>query len=286
MKKLILFLFFSCSLVFASGQQVNLKLMTFNIRYDNPQDGDYSWKNRIPLIQGLLQQEHPDIMGFQEALKNQVEGLQELLPGFSKWGVGRDDGKEKGEYSVIFYRSTRFSKIDGSNFWLSETPSVPGSRSWNTGCTRIVTWLKLKDKLSNTVFFVFNTHFDNASPTAREESAKLLKQKIAEIAGNTTSIITGDFNDSINSIPFHILTTGMGALSNTQDLSTSPPEGPDYSFIDFPFNPVKGNICDYIFLKNKETIKVIRHSIVTFHNKDKYPSDHLPVCAELQIITQ
>ncbi len=283
MRKFIILLVFSCFTLYVAGQKSALQVMTFNIRYDNPNDGDYSWKNRVPLVKELLQQEGPDIIGFQEALKNQVDGLQELLPSYSRWGVGRDDGKEKGEYSVIFYRTNRFTKLDGSTFWLSETPFVPGSRSWNTGCTRIVTWLKLKDQKSNNVIFVFNTHFDNASPKAREESAELLKKKISAIAGKTFSIITGDFNDTLNSIPIKILTSGSGAIMNTRILSSSPPEGPDYSFIDFPFNPKRGDMCDYIFLKNKGTTKVVWHRVVTFHKKDKYPSDHMPVCTELEV---
>jgi endonuclease/exonuclease/phosphatase family metal-dependent hydrolase len=283
MRKLFILLIFSCCALFVTGQQVGLKVMTFNIRYDNPGDGDYTWQKRIPLVKELLQQEQPDIMGFQEALKNQVDGLQGLLPGHSWSGVGRDDGKEKGEYSVIFYRKNRFKKVDGSTFWLSETPGVPGSRSWNTACTRIVTWVKLKDQNSNRFLFVFNTHFDHASPTAREESAKLLQKKISEIARNTSTIITGDFNDTVSSIPIQTLTSGPEALVNTRNLSSTPPEGPDYSFIGFPFNPQKGNVIDMIFLKNKGKINVIRHRVVTYHKDGKYPSDHLPVCTELEI---
>ncbi|MGA3013912.1 MAG: endonuclease/exonuclease/phosphatase family protein [Bacteroidales bacterium] len=280
---LVLFAALFCTL-FASGQRSGLKVMTFNIRYDNPADGDYSWKNRLPLIKDILLQEGPDIVGFQEALKNQVDGLQEFLKDYTWAGVGRDDGAEKGEYSVIFYRSIRFIKLGGSTFWLSETPSVPGSRSWKMGCTRIVTWVKLMDQNSNNILFVFNTHFDNASAEARAQSAKLLKEKITEIAGNSTCIITGDFNDSTSSVPIQTLTSGQGALVNTQNLSMTKPGGPDYTFIDFPFNPQKGNTCDYIFLKNAPIIKVIRHLVLTFNRDNKYPSDHLPVCVELQIL--
>ena len=108
MRKLFILLILSCCTLLVSGQYFGLKVMTFNIRYANPGDGDYTWQKRIPLVKELLQQEQPDIMGFQEALKTQVDGLQELLPGYSWSGVGRDDGKTKGEYSVIFYRNYRF----------------------------------------------------------------------------------------------------------------------------------------------------------------------------------
>ena len=143
----------------------------------------------------------------------------------------------------------------------------------------------LKDQKSNRFLFVFNTHFDDASPTAREESARLLQKKISEIARNTSTIITGDFNDTVNSIPIQILTSGTGALINTRNLSSIPPEGPDYSFIGFPFDPKKGNIIDMIFLKNKGKINVIRNRIVTYHKDGKYPSDHLPVFTEFEIPT-
>ncbi|MCX6249112.1 MAG: endonuclease/exonuclease/phosphatase family protein [Bacteroidetes bacterium] len=282
-KQFIPLLFFFCANTL-SGQMAT-KVMTFNIRYDNPVDGEYGWKRRLPLVKEVMQQEQPDIIGLQEVLNNQAEDLQKVLPGYKWSGVGRDDGKEKGEYAPIFFRSSRFEMKEGSTFWLSEIPEVPGSRSWNAACTRIVTWVKLNDKKSKHVFFVFNTHFDHASQSAREQSAKLLLLKITEIAGTSAVILTGDFNDTLNSIPVRTLTSGPAALENTLNLSSSSPEGPDYSFAGFPFHPEKGDVIDFIFLRNKGGITVTRHSIITFHKEDKYPSDHLPVCVELEFPT-
>jgi endonuclease/exonuclease/phosphatase family metal-dependent hydrolase len=243
-KTVVLFLFCFC-LEAASGQN-KVKIMTFNIRYDNPADGEFAWQKRIPLVKDLMLQERPDIIGFQEVLENQVDDLLFLLPGYSWSGVGRDDGKKKGEYAAVFYRSNRFEKLDGSTFWLSETPEIPGSRSWNAACTRIVTWVKLKDKTSRQVLFVFNTHFDHASPAAREESAKLLLRDIRKIAGSQTSFITGDFNDTVNSPAIRILTSG--GLEDTRILAGSAADGPGYTFGGFPFHPQKGETIDFIFL--------------------------------------
>ena len=285
MKKLFIFLLFFCWVHLSSGQS-GMKVMTFNIRYDNPGDGEFSWQQRLPLVNDLLQNELPDILCFQEVLKNQADDLQKMLPGYSWSGVGRDDGQEKGEYSAIFFRARRFQKKAGSTFWLSETPGIPGSRSWNTACTRIVTWVELKDKKSGQTYFIFNTHFDHESPLARAESAKLLLLKIDEIAGSSASIITGDFNDTLKSETLQILTTGPNGLENTRDLSAISPDGPDYSFVGFPFNPRKGDVIDFILLKNQGKITVRCHRTITFHIDDKYPSDHLPVCAELEIPTR
>ncbi|MCX6244037.1 MAG: endonuclease/exonuclease/phosphatase family protein [Bacteroidetes bacterium] len=282
MRKYIIQLLFSV-LVFTVSGQTQLKVLTFNIRYDNPADGEFGWQKRLPLLDSVMQAERPDVIGLQEVLKNQAEDLKKMLKGYAMAGVGRDDGKEKGEYAAVFYRTDRFEKEAGSTFWLSETPEIPGSMSWNTACTRIVTWVKLKNKKSGQVFFVFNTHFDHASLLAREESAKLLLRKIIEIAGSNSSIITGDFNDTESSNTIKTLTSGPQGLENTRSLSAMPAEGPEYTFIGFPFNPEKENSIDFIFLKNKGNIRVTRHRIITFHRGDKYPSDHLPVCAELEI---
>ena len=278
------FLFIFTSLVWLSpAQDTGLKIITFNIRYDNPQDSEYSWKFRRPLMVDLLRSEQPDLIGFQEVLKNQLSDLSGSLKDYSWFGIGRDDGKDKGEFSVIFFRSGRFTRLGGSTFWLSLTPDVPGSRSWNSACTRIVTWVKLADKESGRVFFIFNTHFDHVSVLARSESAKMLLQRVHDIAGKNTSIITGDFNDTLKSAPLNILTSGTDGFTNTADLSKKAPEGPDYSFIGFPFDPSKGNTIDFIFLKNKGNIEVAKHRVITYHAGNKYPSDHLPVCTEIRI---
>jgi len=278
---LLLFCFawsFSCH-----AQQGSLSVMSFNIRYNNPDDGKYSWENRKQIVYHVIRNNKPSVIGFQEALRSQVDDIQNNTRGYGWSGVGRDDGIDLGEFSVIFYDSARFEKKEGSTFWLSSTPDKPGTRSWNAACNRIVTWVRLTDRQSRISFFIFNTHFDHASGYAREESAMLLKNKVAEIAGDEMAFITGDFNDTVGSRCYNLLTGGPGNLRNSSTLSQIRPEGPDYTFAGFPFNPEKGNTIDFIFIKNEGNVKVNRHQVLLYNENGFYPSDHLPVMAEFEI---
>jgi endonuclease/exonuclease/phosphatase family metal-dependent hydrolase len=266
-----------------SQQPVPLKVMTFNIRYDNPDDGQYSWNERKEMVFTVILMNRPDIIGFQEVLKGQLDDLKKNISGYIAFGAGRDDGREAGEYAAVFFDSSRFVLLQGSDFWLSETPDVPGTRSWGAACNRIVTWVRLSDRESQRNFFVFNTHFDHVSSLAREQSARLLLERIHGICGNEPVFVTGDFNDTREGKPYHLMVSG-NELLNAGDVSRSPGEGPDYTFIGFPFNPSPGNTIDFIFLKNDTTIRVTRHRVITYNRENRYPSDHLPVIAEFELL--
>ncbi|HTX88886.1 MAG TPA: endonuclease/exonuclease/phosphatase family protein [Bacteroidales bacterium] len=282
MKKRILFLLSLICLGIFPAWSSSIRVMTFNIRYANPDDGNYSWPNRKPMVLSMLEKEQPDIIGFQEVLHSQLMDLAGSLKEYNWSGVGRDDGKEQGEYSVIFYRKDRFEKEDGSTFWLSETPEVPGSRSWNAACNRIVTWVKLKEKRTGMEFFVFNTHFDHASAQAREESARLILARVGGIAGNTVAVVTGDFNDTAGSVPYRLLTQGPGGLLDS-GLLAKEKTGPDYSFIGFPFKPEPGNLIDFVLFHNLDADLIRSHAVITYNENGLYPSDHLPVLTVFDI---
>jgi len=267
------------------AQISNLKIITFNNRYDNPDDGPYRWELRKPLVLDVIQQEIPEILGFQEALHDQVIGLQRALPGYEWVGKGRDDGKELGEFNPIFFSSDRFKLKNKGTFWLSETPNTAGSKSWNSACNRIVTWVKLYDRQSRKKVFVFNTHFDHFSKEARVESAHLLVSAIKQIAKDNWVIVTGDFNDIEGSQMYKILTGSALDLSlmNTSRISRKETMGPSYTFIGFPFKPDEGNTIDFIFTKNNKSATVTEHRVSTYNNQGRYPSDHLPVIVNFEL---
>jgi endonuclease/exonuclease/phosphatase family metal-dependent hydrolase len=271
----------------AFAQVSNLKVMTFNIRYNNPSDSIYSWENRKDLVADVIRSCKPDVIGFQEALKDQVADLQAILKDYSWFGVGRDNGKDSGEYAVIFYRKDRIEKEGGSTFWLSETPDIAGSRSWEAACTRIVTWIRFLDKPSGQHMYLYNTHFDHISEKARENSALLLLKKIGQISGNDPVIVTGDFNSTETDKPYDILTNSQndGYLKDTRKFNLKIPAEPSFSFIGFPYHPEKGNLIDFIFLKNDKYFRVKKYEIITDNKKGKYPSDHLPVMVEIGVLS-
>ncbi len=261
-----------------SPDSTELRVMSFNIRYDNPHDGIFSWDQRKELVFNVLQLESPDIIGFQEALVNQTKELADNLSSLAWYGVGRDDGNQKGEYAPIFYRKDCFALLDSGFFWLSETPEVPGSISWGAACTRIVTWVQLSENSSKQILFIFNTHFDHVSEDARVHASELLLSKIRTITGDADLILTGDFNCTPEDHAFQLLNTDLTATGpSVKDLDDA------CSFVGFPAKNSPGNIIDFIFFKGKPGISPGKYEIVDFHQGELYPSDHLPVVSDFYL---
>lgn len=260
--------------------EVPISVMTYNIRFNNPDDGPNAWPNRRQAVISLIRKYDPDLFGLQEALIDQIHEIHEGLGQYSWFGTGRDDGAEKGEFSPVFYRDGRYEFLDGSTFWLSETPAVPGSMGWDAACPRVVTWVKLQDRSSGEILFFFNTHFDHMGDTARMESARFLMDKIRGIAGDYPLVVTGDFNLRESEDPYAILTDKPKEfhLTDTRHQVTQA-EGPDYTYMGFDFVGESGEIIDYILVRNFK--EILSHLIITDNSNGVYPSDHLPVMAKI-----
>lgn len=184
-----------CLLLLGTQASQAVIVGTFNIRYDNPKDGENGngWLERAPVISSLIRFHRFDVLGIQEALHHQVEDLQSRLPAYAHIGCGRDDGQDAGEFAAIFYRKEAFTLKESGTFWLSPTPEVP-SIGWDAKFNRICTWVKLESNKTRETLYVFNTHFDHQGTTARMESARLILAKIHEIANGQPTVLTGDFN--------------------------------------------------------------------------------------------
>ena len=179
--------------------EAKVDVMSFNIRLDHVADSLNNWKYRKDAAAQMIAYYTPDVVGMQEVLKNQLDDLKNRLPQYTALGVGRADGKEKGEYCSLFYKTDRFDLVKSGYFGLSETPDSIGIKGWDAACERIVTWAVLKDKVSGKELAAFNTHFDHIGKVARRESAVLLLAKIREIASDLPVVITGDFNGTVDS---------------------------------------------------------------------------------------
>jgi endonuclease/exonuclease/phosphatase family metal-dependent hydrolase len=265
--------------LFAGAEQPGkLRVMSYNVRClhieNNPQD---LWWFRVKHLVENIRNQDPDLIGMQEVYTAQANDLQRLLPGYAWFGVPRDDGKKKGERCPIFYRKDRFELLDWKTFWLSETPDTPGSVSWKSGCKRVVTWAKFRDKQTGKVFFHFNTHFDNASPKAREMSAVLLVERVRQIAGNAQAFVTGDFNTGPDSAPVKTITA---VLQDARSVSASAPLGPEKTSWSFKVNePPEGRI-DYIFI-SKGISALGYEAIDKTYGKGRRPSDHIAIRSDL-----
>lgn len=261
-----------------------LNVMTWNIRFNNPRDGENAWPNRKDWVAEIIRREKADVIGLQEVLKGQLDDLTERMPGMEAYGVGRDDGKTKGEYSPLLYRRDRFELLAKSTFWLSKTPDVPGSKDWDAAITRIASWVKLKDKRTARVFYVINTHFDHVGDEARAQSAALLVKKLRQEFDDHPVILTGDFNTLPGTEPYVTLTSPSKepgrSFQDAKSVSTTDPAGPDSTWCGFK-EVIPGRRIDFIFVT--PGVKVRSHRTLTDRREGRFPSDHLPVKAEVQL---
>lgn len=179
---------------------VELRLMTFNVRYESPDDRNArAWRNRIPRVVQMIRRLGPDCIGVQEAEHGQVADLWASLPDYEFFGVGRDDGLRGGEYAGIFYRKDRFRPdlADCGTFWLSDTPEVPGSRSWGNEIPRTAAWMRLIDLATGRGFYLYNTHWDHRNQASREQASLLMAARIdARKHVNEPVAVIGDFNST------------------------------------------------------------------------------------------
>lgn len=257
-----------------------IKAMTFNVRYDNPDDGENRWDNRRDAVINAVRDNDVDLLGTQELLNNQVLYMNSKLKGYSQVGVGRIDGVDKGEYSAIFYKRDRFSLLDSGNFWLSEKPHEVGVKGWDAACERIATWALLKDQRTNQNIFFINVHLDHVGVKAQSESLKLVKRKIKELSKeNGNILVTGDFNMT----PDNKSIIGFIKKDKTLDLincSDAYVDGPKWTFHNY------GRIVenerptiDYIFVNKDALIK--NYNVVFDPAQKPFISDHAPVITEI-----
>jgi endonuclease/exonuclease/phosphatase family metal-dependent hydrolase len=259
-----------------------LRVMTFNIRYNEPRDGVNAWANRKTKVADVIRFHKADLIGVQEAQNNQLKDLEKLLPGFAWCGAGRTDGKEDGEYSAILYRKARFKLLECKTFWLSETPEKAGSKGWDADYPRIVTWAKFEDKSTKKTFYHLNTHFDHIGKQARTESSKLLLKEIPKIAGKIPFVVSGDFNAAEDTNVYKILTgkeeAGNFKLIDARYVSQNGHFGGNSTFNAFKELEPDRRI-DYIFVGEKTN--VLEHGILSDRWDGLWASDHLPVLAEI-----
>ena len=253
------------------------RLATFNIRWDNPNDVGNLWKDRASQVMQLIQFHQIGIVGTQEVLAHQLNELNEGL-GFASIGVGRDDGKAKGEFSPIHYDPSRYQVEESGTFWLSPTPDQP-SKGWDAALNRVCTWGKFVSAEGER-FYVFNVHYDHIGQQAREESSKLVQAKIKELNRENLPVVwMGDFNVTPDNLAYQVI-LAQESWKDARLISKLPSYGPKGTFTAFEWDRMPDGIIDHVFVQGK--IEVLRHGILTDNYGKKYPSDHFPVLAEIR----
>ena len=272
MKRIVLTLLVCICIQFAFAQKnTPVVIATYNIRYNNPGDSLNAWSHRKENVKALIRFHEFDIFGTQEGLIDQMNGISEM-EAYARTGHGRDDGKEAGEHSAIFYKKDRFKLIESGDFWLSETPEKPG-KGWDAKCcNRICSWGKFQDIQTKKIFYFFSVHFDHQGIVARKESGKLMVKKIQEIAKNAPVICVGDFNSTPETEQIQAMQT---ILNDSYKVTQDPPYGPVGTFNAFKFDAPMKHRIDYIFVS--KGIKVLKYGVLTDAKDQRYPSDHQPV---------
>ncbi|HEY2416123.1 MAG TPA: endonuclease/exonuclease/phosphatase family protein [Pirellulaceae bacterium] len=278
-------LFYAVGLAMAMSDVVkaddDIRVMTFNIRYGTANDGENHWDKRKEFLLETIKAYGPDLLGTQETVGFQRDYLAEHLPEFGVLGVGRDDGKEKGEMMALYYKNDRFTKLDEGHFWLSESPQTAGSKSWDSSLPRMATWVKLRDQKqpSTPPILFLNTHFDHRGPQARLESAKLIREQLGVLGKGCTLIVTGDFNSGEGSPPYKALfAEADGQQSPVIDCyrKVHPERAKDEGTATaFKASQTGGSRIDWIGCSRDW--QVVEAKINRTEREGRTPSDHFPV---------
>ncbi|NKZ37569.1 endonuclease/exonuclease/phosphatase family protein [Oleiagrimonas citrea] len=250
-----------------------LRVMTFNVRVPVARDGVHVWPKRRDLLLRVIRAQRPDVLGTQELTEAQGRYMAAHLPGYAWFGQGREGGV-KGEHMGVFYRIDRLKVLASGDFWLSDTPRVPGSRTWGQPYPRMVTWARFRLRGEGSVFYYFNTHFPyrQQDVEARRRSADEVLGRIAGLPATARVVLTGDFNSAASSA----LHARLARALDDAWMHAKRRTGPAGTFHGFTGRPARR--IDWILTRGFTPREV--HTVTT-HEKTAYPSDHFPVVAIL-----
>lgn len=267
-------------------------VLSFNVRLDTERDGSDRWSERRELVASTVRFHRPDLVGLQEPLAHQYAYLREELPAFAWTGASRRAGEGVGEFTPVGYRRERFERVDAGTFWLSETPDVPGSVGWDAAQPRILTWAHLRDRRADASILFANTHFDHEGERARRAEATLARRRLGALAadagddGPVSVVLVGDFNCDDEAEPYRLLVgrdetdaDAGPAFRDARNVSRQGHHGPRKTFHGFTGELVDQR--DHVFVG--DGVDVVRHGTLTDHWGGRYPSDHLPLLADVEL---
>lgn len=255
-----------------------LRVMTYNLRYASERP-PHAWPDRRPLMQALIARAAPDVIGTQEGLYQQLRELAAGLPAYEWIGLGRAGGSQD-EFTAIFFRRDRFEPVAFDHFWLSDTPAAIGSITWGHTYRRMATWVRLRDRATGREFEVWNTHFDHQVEEARQKSAALIRDRLAQVDPAVPLVLVGDFNCPAGHSRAHEILTREAALTDTWDAAAHRSNADLNSFNNFEPPKHEGERIDWILARHPAGVEAA--GVVGYEGLAQFPSDHFPVTATLQ----
>lgn len=258
-----------------------LKIMTCNIRVDVKVDADAGngWADRKGICIEAMYSQSPDVICLQECKGNQYEDLRLGLPTFDGYGISNTlTGYNPS--NAILYRRSRFDLITVGGHWLSETPHIANSKSWDSSLPRFVNWVHLKDRETGSEFRVWNGHFDHIGQKAREGQARLIVEGAKPFPAELPQFFTADCNGDAENPAIGVLKDGGWIDTYT---AVHGPDEPGHTFHGFigPKHVGKVGKMDFVFCRG--SVKPTAAEIIRHCRNDRYPSDHYFVSAEVEL---
>lgn len=252
-----------------------MTVMSFNVLCSGK--NELAWQKRIPLVVRTIRKADPDTFGVQEAHIGWMRALKAAFPDYDYVGVGRDNGKKRGEFAAVFFKKTKYQVMDSGSFWLNETPDIP-KKGWDAACIRICSYAELKEKKTGRTFVHMNTHLDHVGSIAMQNGAELIAERAAAFGSDVPVILTGDMNAEPDAAPCQ--TFRNAGFTDARDAAAICDKA--YTYHDYqPDNPIVHSVIDYVFVKGD--ISVRKHKVIRKKIDGCFPSDHFPVVAELDL---
>ncbi|MBD0378793.1 endonuclease/exonuclease/phosphatase family protein [Paenibacillus sedimenti] len=266
---------------------MELTVMTFNLRYNTPNDGENAWPLRVHRVSGIIQDRDPVIVGTQEGYRDMLIELHGQLPGYEWIGSGRFGGQDN-EHCAIFYKNDRVVILEHGQFWLSESPEEVASKSWDSYFPRICTWARCRLIAENREFMLYNTHLDHASQEARDRGIEVIWSYIITHRSlyGLPAVLMGDMNSFPEHQPIRFLEEeakieggidGMPWLTNAYTVLPASAGLTAHNF----HGGDEGKPIDYIFVSPE--ISVMECLVDRRQIDGGYPSDHYPIVARLKL---
>lgn len=255
----------------------DLRITSYNVRYPAKSDGENVWEKRKDILIESIRKMDPDVMGTQELFKLQGDYIVEKLPEYAWLGVSRR-GNTEDEYMGVFYKKSKWKVVESGNFWLSETPDAPGSSNWDMSLPRMATWALFEAAEGRGRFYFVNTHMAHRreDETARQKSAMVIQNWLGKLDAFVPVILTGDFNSAAEGGTYQKMISGFSDAWKIAERRS----GPEGTFHGFRGRP--GNMrIDWIFLRGAWRVK--EAETVTWNDGGRYPSDHFPVWAVVEL---